>query len=609
MNARGMTTIVFPRPGQVRLALLAGLVVAALIGGGIFWYTRPDPDSDGPDPITDPSAKLPLAASGPPWFRDMTETSGLSFTFRNGEEADQFTILESLGGGVALFDYDGDGLLDIFVTGGGTFDGPARDQIMGRPCKLYKNLGGLKFRDVTKAAGLDIPWWYTQGAAVADYDRDGWPDLLVTGYGRLALFRNEPEPDGRRFIDVTEKLGLRDNSWSTSAGWADLHGDGFPDLYVCHYVNWSFANNPPCKGYGPGVKRDVCSPTAFKPLVHALFRNQKGKMFRNASADHGFKPEGSGLGVVLADLNDDGRPDIYVANDTNNNFLFLNRGGKLEEKALLAGVATDENGRATGSMGTDVGDYDGSGRPSLVVANFQGELHHLFRNLGGENFLYQSRAAGLGAIGQHFVGFGAVFLDADNDGWEDLVIANGHVFRNVQGKGPQQRPVLLRNVERQGRRFFEDASGQGGPFFQTPVVGRGVALGDLDNDGWPDLVVSCSNSPVVILRNSAASTMKTRHRWLGVKLVGRDRRDVVGSTVILEAGSRKLTRFAKGGGSYLSAGDPRILFGLGSSDQVKRVQVRWSWGQTQTWDNLRPGHYWELREDQPGAKRLEYPAP
>ncbi len=449
-----------------RVWLVFGMVLAALtVLGGAIAYRLGGSRSVGDDKPTELPANAAAAALGPPWFRDMTAASGVQFTYRNGEEAGQYTLLEALGGGVALLDYDGDGRLDLFVTGGGSFGGPDKTAIQGRPCKLYKNLGDWKFQDVTREAGLEASWWYTYGAAVADYDRDGWPDLLVTGYGRLALFHNEPDgKDGRHFVDVSAKVGLRDEAWSTSAGWADLNGNGYADLYVCHYVDWSFDNNPICQGQIPGVERDICTPDRFKPLVHALFRNEKGRSFRDVSAEHGFRATGCGLGVVLADLNDDGRPDIYVANDTNNNFLYFNRGdGKLEEKGLLAGVAVDETGKPDGSMGVDAGDYDGSGRPSLWVTNYQGEFHALYRNLGRETFYHQSRASGVTTIGQHFVGFGTGFLDVDNDGWEDLVIANGHVMHHPVGSTLKQRPVLFRNVKYSQRRFFQDISREADP--------------------------------------------------------------------------------------------------------------------------------------------------
>jgi hypothetical protein len=590
------------RRGVVWLAVSLGILLLGV--GAAFWMVdvfRGRGNDDRP-PIDPPGA------SGPPWFRDMTAAAGVAFSYRNGEEADQFTMLENLGGGVALLDYDGDGLLDIFLTGGGFFDGPDKTQIKGLPCKLYKNLGGWKFQDVTMEAGLDLPWVYTHGVAVADFDRDGWPDLVVTGYGKLALLHNESDGSkGRRFVDVTEQVGLRDTAWSSSVGWADLDGDGWPELYVCHYVNWSFANHPICPGQVLGVKRDMCAPKHFTPVVHSLFRNEGGKRFRDVAREQGFRPEGAGLGVVLADLNGDGKPDIYVANDTHNKFLFMNRGkGKLEEIAVAAGAAMDETGKPTGSMGIDVADYDGSGRPSLWVTNYQDEHHGLYRNLGNETFLLESHPAGIAAIGKNFVGFGTAFVDVDNDGWEDLVITNGHVLRFPPGSTVKQRPVLFHNVEQRGRRFFKDVSPQAGKFFESAAVGRGLAIGDLDNDGWPDVVVCHTNSPVVLLRNETAKA--TQANWLGVRLIGRENRDVVGSTLVLETDGRRLTRFVKGGGSYLSASDPRILFGLGSADGAQTITVRWSWGKEQVFRNLIPNTYWELREDQPEPKRLVAPA-
>ena len=533
---------------------------------------------------------------GPAWFRDMSVSSGIDFTYRNGEEANKFAILESVGGGVAMIDYDGDGKLDLFFTGGGYFDG---DVIKGHPCKLYKNLGDWKFRDVTAEVGLDKIDFYTHGVAVADFDRDGKPDLLITGLGRVALFRNE---GGKRFIDVTAKAGLKDDAWCTSAGFADLTGSGYPDLYVCHYLQWSLKDEPICKNPGPGDERDLCPPQRFKPLVHALYRNNKDGTFRDVTKESNLRSDGCGLGVVLADFNGDGRPDIYVANDASENHLYFNRDGKLEEKSVSAGVARDETGNYNGSMGVDAADFDGTGRPSIFVTNFQYEFHALYRNLGKELFSYQSRSTGIAALSRHYVGFGNSFIDVDNDGWEDLVIVNGHVFRKPAGSTLKQTPVLMKNREVKGRRAFQDYSKRGGPFFTIPAIARGIAVGDLDNDGWPEVVISNTNSKAVILKNEAA--VGNPARWLGIKLVGKDNRDVVGTTVVLQGDTRRLTRFAKGGGSYLSASDQRILFGLGTSEKFGRLTVKWSWGAEQHFDNLAPGSYWELREGEKEPRPL-----
>lgn len=604
-----MTNDAHHRPLRLglRLAwLVIGVLLAGVASAAYLWLSLPiheRRDSSGL-PADPPRRDLAAYEEGPPWFQDMTASSGVHFTYRNGEEADLYTILESLGGGVALLDYDGDGLLDIFLPAGGRFETKGTQRIVGLPCKLYRNLGDWKFEDVTRAAGLELGWWYTHGAAVADFDRDGWPDLLVTGYGRLGLFHNEADgKGGRRFVDVSERLLGHCDSWNTGAGWADLDGDGFPDLYVCRYTDWSLTNNPACIGQLPGVTQDVCPPHRFNPLRHILFRNDQGRRFTDVSAEHGFKAEGYGLGVILADFNDDARPDVYVTNDMTRNFLFINRSGKLEEKALAAGAALDESGRATASMGVDASDYDGTGRPSLLVTNFQRELPSLFGNLGSERFYYRSTAAGLGALSRNYVGWGASFVDLDNDGWEDLVIANGHLFRYPAGSLVKQPRLLLQNVELQGRRGFRDAGVRAGGTFSAPAVGRGLAVGDLDNDGWPDLVVSNSNSPVVVLRNQARALHN--HHWLGVRLVGKGNRDVVGSTVIADTPTRTLTRFVKGGGSYLSASDQRLLFGLAAENTLKRLTVKWSWGESQSWADVASDSYYELREGEPEAKRIE----
>jgi hypothetical protein len=580
-----------------------------------------------------------MPAASPPapgYFEDVTPSSGLAFTYHNGDEAGLATILESLGGGVALLDYDADGLVDIFLTGGGYFDGPDKKQIKGHPCKLYKNLGGFRFQDVTAAVGLDRlaggePWFYTHGCAVADYDNDGWPDLLVTGYGRLALWHNVPDgKGGRRFEEVTRRAGLTDTLWSTSAAWGDLDGDGFPDLYVCHYVNWSWDNNPPCKDYRDQTKPDVCPPKAFLGLPDTLYHNNGDGTFTDISDEAGLRrarpdaaygrlthlsPEarerlrradhakdyGKGLGVLIADLDDDGLPDVYVANDTSGNFLYLNRGGgRLEEAAAERGVAGDENGTPTGSMGVDVADYNGTALLSLFVTNYQNEAHALYRSRGKGQFVFASRSTGIAALGLDYVGFGTGFLDFDLDGHEDLFISNGHVVHYPPPPASvKQWPILLRNARRPTDKphevGFENVSARAGPYFQSRHLGRGVALGDLDNDGRIDIVLNPMNEPVVLLRNRHDSG----HHWLGVKLVGQPYRDAVGARLELEVGDARLVRTTKGGGSYLSSGDRRVVFGLGPRDQVGRLTVRWNSGKTQAWEGLAVDRYHVFSEARP----------
>jgi len=570
-----------------RFPLAAGAVALALAAGGVWYATRPKPAPVVEQP---PPAETP---TGPAVFEDVTAGSGVAAVYRNGEEADRFTILESLGGGVAVLDYDGDGRLDLFFPGGGSMAGDP-PQIRGLPGKLFRNLGDWKFEDVTAKAGLGGPLFYTHGAAAADYDRDGFPDLLVTGWGRTVLYRNVPDgAGGRRFTDVSAKAGLTDARWPTSAAWGDLDGDGFPDLYVCHYVDWTFANDPACPGAARDVARDVCPPQKFQPLRHRLYRNRADGTFEDVTAKAPLRPDGKGLGVVVADLNADGRPDIYVANDAGENFLYYNRGDlKFEERGRADGAALDDIGLYNGSMGVDVADFDGSGRPAVWVANFQGEVHALYRNIGAAGFRHDSQAAGVARLGRQFVGFGTAFVDYDNDGWEDLAVTNGHVLRFPAGAPLKQRPVLLRNEEHGGRRQFREVPGLGGLYFRGQYGGRGLAVADLDDDGRPDLVVTHQNEPAVLLRNVA----ETGHRWLGISLAGRDKRDVAGATVTLEVSGRKLTRFARGGGSYLSTSDPRLRFGLGAADKVGRLTVRWPHGKEEVFEGLQPGAYWRVGE-------------
>jgi hypothetical protein len=483
---------------------------------------------------------------------------------------------------------------------------------------------------------------------VADYDRDGWPDLLVTGYGVLALFRNVPvDPNdptkGRRFQEVTKEAGLdKDITWATSAAFGDLDGDGYPDLYVCQYVNWSLANNPPCKYDGV---RDICPPRSFEGLPHKVYRNvpltvssapsrsgepsrsasgaarlaaptggedtAKGaRKFVDVSATAGLVAAGpdssKGLGVLLVDVDGDGKPDVYVANDTTANLLYLNRSTpgqiRFREVGLASGAARDGNGNVTGSMGVDAGDYDGTGRPALWVTNYEQEQHSLFRNdirSGVLFFDYQTVAAGLAVRSQKYVGWGTAFLDVDLDGWEDLFIVNGHVVRyhTETGMSRKHPPVLYRNLGG----TFQDISRQIGSYHETLHLARGVGFGDLDNDGRTDLVISQVNEPVAVLRGVGGQGC----HWLGVQLVGKDRACVVGSRVELRVGKRRLTRFAKGGGSYLSSGDRRLLFGLGEESKVGRLTVTWPDGIKQQFDGLAADRYHQLIQRE--AKARAYP--
>lgn len=609
-------------PVRLRAFLLCATSIAIATAVGAC-SPKTTPNIVGPAVVSENQEPV-----GPPLFEDVTARTGIDFTYRNGEDAGHFAIIESLGGGVALFDYDGDGLLDIFLPGGGRYEGK---KVLGHPCRLYRNLGNFQFEDVTTQAGLGGPFQYTHGAAAFDFDNDGWVDLLLTGYNRVVLLHNEPDGKrGRRFVDVSRKAnfaddrwtdtaalaagsgirlaGLFDERWSSCAGWGDLDGDGFPEIYVTHYGDWGFDTNHPTNCTYVDNVRDVCQPRRFRPLAHSLYRNNRDGTFTDISDRIVPKMAGRGLGIMFLDANLDGRPDIYVANDTDDNFLFLNRGKageiKLEERGVLSGVARDERGNANGSMGVDAGDFDRSGWPSIIVTNYEGELPALYHNRtakGNEKFTYGTMATGLAAITGSYVSWGTGFLDYDHDGWEDLMIVSGHAIRFPTKTDRRQKPALFHNE----RGEFKIVTPNGGPYFREPHNARGAAFGDLDNDGKIDVVVSHLNEPVVVLRNIAPT--EGRH-WLGIELVGKQNRDVVGARVELETAGGKQTRFVKGGGSYASTNDRRLVFGLGSDAAITKVTIHWSWGGSQEFTDLKPDGYWRIVEgsakpDNPGAKR------
>lgn len=527
-----------------------------------------NPVKRGPKPASQPAVPQIHTAAR---FQDRTSDSGVDFRYSNGEDSEHFTIVESLGGGAALLDFDGDSHLDLFLPGGGVFEG---QQLQGVDSGLYRNLGASpswRFRNVAVAAGVAEAPYYSHGAAVGDYDNDGMPDVLVTGYGGLTLFHNMG--DGT-FVELSQPAGLHDDLWSSSAAWGDVDGDGQLDLYVVHYVDWSFENHPFCKGPQAGL-REICPPRQFQPLPDTLYLNNGDGTFRDATQTAGLSAEGKGLGVVIADLDLDGQPDIYVANDTVPNNLYRNLGqGRFEDIGLVSGTSRGDTGVPDGSMGVEVGDFNNDGRPDIFVANYERESFALYRNDGGANFTHVSQRTGITALGGLYVGWGTALFDFDADGDEDVFISNGHVIRYPQGSTLAQKPILLENQD--GQRFVNVATAAG-PFFQQDHMGRGVAVGDIDNDGDCDLVVVRSNATACLLSNET----QTQNGWVAVRLVGTTGiRDPTGAVLFLETTSGRQMRMVKGGTSYASTRDPRVFFGLGDS-HIQRLEIRWPGGQTQ----------------------------
>ena len=509
---------------------------------------------------------LPRDARPDDWFEDVSGRSGVHFAYHNGREGEQYTVLETVGGGVAAFDYDRDGDIDLFFPGGGRISGPPLTT-EGLPPKLYRNDGDWHFSDVTEEAGLNAAGDYSLGCAVGDFDRDGFPDLFVTCFGRSRLLHNNRAGG---LVDVSDAARLVIDGFSSAAVWADVDRDGWPDLYVVGYLQDALAEGGFCGDPRRKIK-DVCGPRLYHGAQDRLFRNRGDNTFEEITPAAGLRDDGKGLGVVATDLNQDGWIDFYVANDTTANHLYL--GGPelhFQETGLLAGVAVDADGTPQGSMGIDFGDYDGDGRCDLWVTNFERESNSLYRSLGGGQFADATLAAGLANACRPLVSFGTGFVDFDADGWLDLYVLNGHVAYYT-GQSPYLQPAyLFQNM--QGK-TFADRSAEGGPYFSVPHAGRGAANADLDNDGALDLVLVHHNEPVVLLRNRRAPA-----NWVQVELRGKQSDPAaVGSVATIDYQGRTLVRAVVGGAGYLSHSDPRIIFPA-DDDQPRDVTVRWLGG-------------------------------
>ncbi len=525
-------------------------------------------------------------------FIDVTSGSGVDFHHYASQTAKKY-MLEIMGSGVAVLDYDNDGRLDIFLINGAPIQDPTPLGAIPRkpgPAywhRLYRQTAAGKFEDVTEKAGVQGVG-YGLGVAVGDYDNDGFEDLYVTEYGANLLYHNNG--DGT-FTDVTSKAGVAGSGWSSSAAWVDLDNDGRLDLVVLRYVVWDFEDRPCLVGENI---RTYCSPDAFKAIAPLVFHNEGNGRFTEVSRKIGIAKPGKGLGIALADADGDGNIDVYVSNDTMPGFFYHNKGnGIFEEMALMAGLGVSEDGRTYAGMGVDFADYNNDGLPDLAVADLALEMYALYQNLGKANFLYTSRTGGLGNITLNHSGMGLRFFDYDNDGWKDILVSQGHVVDEIGEVNPHlsyREPLLL--VRNTGTRFV-DVSAQSGAVFREAWAGRGLAVGDLNNDGRLDAVVSTSEGPAHLVLNQT----ETRNHWLLLKLIGRkSNRDGIGAEI--KAITRQGARYAtvSTASSYLSAGDKRAHFGLGLATEVAQLEIRWPSGVVQTLKNVRCDQILEVEE-------------
>jgi len=526
-------------------------------------------------PTQSPPVSIPVR------FTDVREAARITFQHDSTTTPNK-NYLETMGNGLGWIDYDQDGLLDLYLvqTAETAWYKPPRPLRSA----LYHNNGDGTFTDVTEKAGVAATGLYGQGVAVGDYDNDGFPDLYVTGYNRAILYHNN---GNGTFTDVTAKAGVADqDQWSTSAGWFDYDKDGYLDLLVGNYIQWSADNNIWCGEHRPGY-RAYCHPDNYRGQRLRLYHNHHDGTFTDVSEKSGVgKPEAKALGVVLVDLNNDTWPDIFVANDTWPNFLFFNRkDGTFEDVSFVSGVAASESGRYEAGMGTDSADIDGDGWFDLYVTHLDLEINRLYRNNHDETFDDISVAAGLADKAVMFLsGVSMKFMDYDNDGWMDIFQADGSMLDNIQLYHSEERfmqpKLMYRNL---GGGKFAVVSGELGPDFLRPVVGRGLAVADFDNDGDLDLTICNWGSYPELLRNDGGNA----NHWLEVMLVGtKSNRDGIGAALKLVAEGFTQHQQAKGGMSYMSASDPRIHFGLGQRQTIQSLEITWPSGLVDKLANL-----------------------
>jgi hypothetical protein len=520
-------------------------------------------------------------------FADVTASAGIHFQHNSGAYGGKL-LPETLGSGCAFLDYDADGWQDVLLINGMDWLGHKRQR---STLRLYRNNRNGTFTDVTKSAGLDVEM-YGMGVAVGDYNNDGLPDIFISCVGRSRLFRNTGKG---MFVDVTAKSGLQNHQgFSTSALWFDYDRDGLLDLFVCNYVRWSPEHDVFCSL--DGTHKSYCTPEAYRGDTCWLFHNRGDGTFEDVTPTSGiFDSSSKSLGVAMFDYDQDGWPDLLVANDTQPNKLYKNlRNGKFRDVAVEAGLALSTEGKARAGMGVDTGDFDNSGRPGIAITNFDNEMIGLYRPVNANAYDDVALQAGVGAVSKSTLGFGCAFLDADLDGLLDLAVVNGHIdetVRNIRGNvGYAQAPQLFLNLG--GRKFRDVAEGVGGGF-EAPKVGRGLAFGDFDGDGDLDMLMTTNNGPAYLYRNDQMA----HHQSIRFHLRGTiSNRDAIGAVVRLFYNGQSQSRMVRGGSSYLSQSELPVTFGLGMRERIERAVIEWPSGRTEEYKDLAAGKTYECLE-------------
>ena len=523
-------------------------------------------------------------------FTDIRPSTGITFR-QDSTQTEEKYYLETMGTGVAWLDYDQDGLMDLFFVQSAATDIYKPEKPLR--CALYHNNGDGTFTDVTEKAGLGGEGHYGQGVAVGDYDNDGYPDIYVTGYGRAILYHNN---GNGTFTDLTVKAGVADEGgWSTSSGWFDYDKDGYLDLLVTNYIEWTPKANLWCGERRPGY-RSYCNPGNYKGQRTKLYHNNHDGTFTDVSDKSGVgKPESKGMGVVLADFNNDGWTDIAIANDTWPNFLFLNKhDGTFQDLSLVSGLAASADGRYEAGMGIDAADVDGDGWQDVYVTHLDFELNRLYHNNGDGTFDDYTYRSGIGNKAILFSGVSMKFLDYDNDGWPDILQLNGAMLDNVSlyhSEVSYKEPLLMfRNL---GKGRFEKVANSLGPDFNRPIAGRGLATADFDNDGDIDIALNNRGDLPGILRNDGGNA----NHWLEILLIGtKSNRDGIGSSLKLTAEGVTHVEQSKGGMGYMSASDPRIHFGLGRRTKIDALEITWPSGQVDKLTSIPVDHIIAVRE-------------